>query len=220
MRRPKLTVLRVFVLLVLSFCLTVECYLLIKGLSGPTLLYISDSVLESERQSIRVFGPRPQPSYTYASWIGKGNLPQDIWQSMFQGRGYAVQAADPGSNDFWGGMTANHGEWMFATGPGGIALAVCWAPDSSYGGYMRCVVGLPHLVCLLTPILLGMYFCLALQYGPLLGLSRWLKRKCMTPPGHCQGCGYNLRGLRENRCPECGLPFEPNDRHLDLNNPI
>jgi hypothetical protein len=27
----------------------------------------------------------------------------------------------------------------------------------------------------------------------------------------CLGCGYDLRGLPENRCPECGRPFAPND---------
>ena len=27
------------------------------------------------------------------------------------------------------------------------------------------------------------------------------------PPGHCQHCGYNLKGLTEARCPECGQSF-------------
>ena len=27
----------------------------------------------------------------------------------------------------------------------------------------------------------------------------------------CWGCGYSLRGLGENRCPECGRGFEPGD---------
>ena len=29
------------------------------------------------------------------------------------------------------------------------------------------------------------------------------------PTGHCQKCGYNLRGLPEPRCPECSTPFDP-----------
>ena len=28
------------------------------------------------------------------------------------------------------------------------------------------------------------------------------------PRGHCRRCGYNLKGLTEARCPECGKPFE------------
>ena len=28
------------------------------------------------------------------------------------------------------------------------------------------------------------------------------------PEGHCQSCGYGLRGLRIGRCPECGEPFD------------
>ncbi len=28
---------------------------------------------------------------------------------------------------------------------------------------------------------------------------------------HCLHCGYSLRGLTENRCPECGNPFDPDE---------
>jgi hypothetical protein len=28
------------------------------------------------------------------------------------------------------------------------------------------------------------------------------------PPGHCRRCGYNLKGLTQPRCPECGASFE------------
>lgn len=34
--------------------------------------------------------------------------------------------------------------------------------------------------------------------------------------GACFGCGYNLRGLREPRCPECRVSFEAVDRGLFL----
>ena len=33
---------------------------------------------------------------------------------------------------------------------------------------------------------------------------RWRRRKM----GLCTNCGYNLRGLTEPRCPECGKPFD------------
>lgn len=28
---------------------------------------------------------------------------------------------------------------------------------------------------------------------------------------HCLDCGYNLRGLANHECPECGRPFDPDD---------
>ena len=40
------------------------------------------------------------------------------------------------------------------------------------------------------------------------GLLLWLDRRRRIPPGHCQRCAYNLTGLPEPRCPECGQPFE------------
>ena len=31
---------------------------------------------------------------------------------------------------------------------------------------------------------------------------------------HCQHCGYQLRGLPEERCPECGHGFDPFERRF------
>jgi hypothetical protein len=34
----------------------------------------------------------------------------------------------------------------------------------------------------------------------------WPRKRRDT--SHCRNCGYNLYGLTENRCPECGTPFQ------------
>ncbi len=39
-------------------------------------------------------------------------------------------------------------------------------------------------------------------------LMWWLDRPRRPLAGHCRRCGYNLRGLTEARCPECGAGFE------------
>jgi len=36
-------------------------------------------------------------------------------------------------------------------------------------------------------------------------------------PGHCLECGYNLTGLSEPRCPECGVPFDPEEAYSSQN---
>jgi hypothetical protein len=45
----------------------------------------------------------------------------------------------------------------------------------------------------------------------LLSVAVWARNRYwpLHVPGHCVNCGYNLRGLPEPRCPECGQPFEP-----------
>jgi hypothetical protein len=43
---------------------------------------------------------------------------------------------------------------------------------------------------------------------PIVTLYKWkfVKNSCS---GHCLKCGYNLAGLTEPRCPECGTRFAP-----------
>jgi hypothetical protein len=39
-----------------------------------------------------------------------------------------------------------------------------------------------------------------------------------SKPGHCRVCDYDLRGLPEPRCPECGTQFEPREAALPTAN--
>ena len=40
-------------------------------------------------------------------------------------------------------------------------------------------------------------------------IHAWSHPPRLIIPGECERCGYILFGLREPRCPECGLPFDP-----------
>ena len=42
---------------------------------------------------------------------------------------------------------------------------------------------------------------------------RQIRRRFAVPSGHCRACGYNLHGLSEPRCPECGQSFEMRQTH-------
>ncbi len=50
--------------------------------------------------------------------------------------------------------------------------------------------------------------CGFLSFGPI-HRRRAILAPDKTPPRLCRTCGYNLTGLTEARCPECGNPFDP-----------
>ncbi len=58
----------------------------------------------------------------------------------------------------------------------------------------------PPIACWLVP-------CAALS-GVVFLRNRY---RPVYPPGHCGKCGYDLQGLPEARCPECGKSFEPQE---------
>lgn len=37
---------------------------------------------------------------------------------------------------------------------------------------------------------------------------RFIRPRLRVRSGHCRACAYDLRGLSEQRCPECNTPFE------------
>ena len=63
---------------------------------------------------------------------------------------------------------------------------------------------------LITGLMLALLVSWVVTGLPLSGLVWWRNRfRPVYPPGHCAECGYNLRGLPQPRCPECGTPFTP-----------
>ncbi len=63
----------------------------------------------------------------------------------------------------------------------------------------------------LTEMLIGVAFWLG--GGALFGVAMksFLTRRHKFKKGHCRNCGYNLRGLPANVCPECGFRFASTD---------
>jgi hypothetical protein len=91
-----------------------------------------------------------------------------------------------------GGFTL--GTWAIIRLPGIIAE---WAPGFSWTSVATGVL-VPFAACAILPALLltGATF-IHNRYWP------------VHEPGHCRVCDYDLRGLPEPRCPECGTPFDP-----------
>ncbi len=173
-----------------SLPLIAELTVLAVGVCGPTLLYVTPEVVKD----LAEIGQ---------NWCGRGQLPPRVWSTM---RGSRVVQFDDPVCAFWGGLTTDVGDWMLATGPSGVALAVsnAWGRSGQmYGGYMRPVIYLPHVVAIPLAAALPLYFVLACRYGPLFW---WLplKRMLTQKPGHCRRCGYNLTGNTSGVRPECG----------------
>ncbi len=51
------------------------------------------------------------------------------------------------------------------------------------------------------------YIVFLIIFTPIFFLFRWIRAYANTK--ECAKCGYCLFGLPENRCPECGLAFDP-----------
>ncbi len=136
---------------------------------------------------------------------GIGKCSPRTWQTM-QTPGQIVRC-DGFWDRFWGGLNGMHGDLLVATGPDFVAVARCSAPGSQHGGRVRGWITIPHGRLFVHSLLTAIVLFGVLRL--LLAIARKVRAEWFVPAGHCIRCGYNLRGLSEPRCPECGCPFEP-----------
>jgi len=86
--------------------------------------------------------------------------------------------------------------YMLATHMRPLHTAVCLAGlfvGLGLGGVLATRFDEPMLMVVFFPIT-----CVGWWFG------RWLRPPTEHIPGKCPTCRYDLRGLKENRCPECG----------------
>ncbi len=62
-------------------------------------------------------------------------------------------------------------------------------------------------------LLLGAYPVVAIIRGP---GRRWWRHRIAARLGLCRECGYDLTGLTESRCPECGLAFAAHNTAAEM----
>lgn len=81
-------------------------------------------------------------------------------------------------------------------------LFVAVPSDLFFGRRVGCMTGL------MTTFAVGAGFAVLLwAFGPGFVIILWLHPQVLKDKGRCPGCGYILRGLSRQRCPECGRPF-------------
>jgi len=89
--------------------------------------------------------------------------------------------------------------YMLASQMRGLHVVVCLCGllfGLALGGALVARFDEPLAMVVFFPIT-----CLAWWVG------RWLWPRPERIPGKCARCRYDLRGLTDNRCPECGTPF-------------
>ncbi|MHC4909585.1 MAG: hypothetical protein ACYTF9_07710 [Planctomycetota bacterium] len=75
------------------------------------------------------------------------------------------------------------------------------------------LIGVPFIIESVGPIVFIVAH-LALGAGVVLLTIGWRKARRRLQRGLCRDCGYELRGLETERCPECGRPTAADERRL------
>lgn len=77
-----------------------------------------------------------------------------------------------------------------------ISFALAWWPESGLNFPLK-YISIPLLIIFATSVAFG-----------LPGGYVWLRHRRQHQIAEtCEACGYDLRGLQDKRCPECGTPF-------------
>ncbi len=115
------------------------------------------------------------------------------------------------SVSYWTGMLpflmlAAEQFWMSSKRPVVVGLSLTLPMYLSFTSLWLIDEGSPNILLVTMPF-----------SGVLLGPSAdWLARRSkprvVEYPPLCSSCGYSLRGLRSNRCPECGQEDRNGDR--------
>ena len=109
----------------------------------------------------------------------------------YSGVGWGCAVIEAGQVRIYMGSTSGGGWLVYANDP---APAIRWY-------WPKCYYSSPTSMGIELPLWIPM-----LVVGVPTVLS-WHRSRPV--PGHCQKCGYNLAGLPEPRCPECGTEFDP-----------
>lgn len=75
------------------------------------------------------------------------------------------------------------------------------------------LIGVPFIIGSVGPIVF-IAAHLARVAGMVALIVGWRRARRLLQPGVCRGCGYELRGVGADRCPECGRPIPGGDRAM------
>jgi hypothetical protein len=79
-----------------------------------------------------------------------------------------------------------------------LLLLLVWGGNPTWE-WFRIVAGILATPAAIVSCMVG----LVVEFTPRLSPIEY------AGPPHCRNCDYNLKGLTEPRCPECGTPFPP-----------
>lgn len=117
----------------------------------------------------------------------------------------------PAVQMFCTAVTGGPGAWLWLQilVPTLIAAGLLWGATRSWVPVVGCAAGWALTACLSYEWWrdnAGLWMAVPWNAPVFVGLVWWgvLARRAIRPKGHCEKCGYDLRGTVGRVCPECG----------------